>query len=172
MSELDDIPLGVKVEDRISNAKGIVIEKAEHISGCNRIAVREVDETPHKGEKSHFYPSQLNIISENTEFTEDADDVITESDHLKLGYRARDRVTAATGVIAIINTGLYKTPDAALVSCDEDSNETTLEWFDDVRLEIVSSEPVWSFDDDTDREVTEETTGAAGSSSPDREFSP
>jgi hypothetical protein len=171
MSELDDIPLGVKVEDRISNAKGIVIEKAEHISGCNRIAVREVDETPHKGDKSHFFPSQLNIISENTEFTEDADDVITESEHLKLGYRARDRVTAATGIIAIINTGLYKTPDAALVSCDEESNETTLEWFDDVRLEVVSSEPVWSFDD-TDREVTEETTGAFGSSSPDREFSP
>lgn len=166
----DDIPLGAEVKDRVSGAHGIVIEKAYHISGCDRIGVREVDETPKQGEKSHFFPSQLEVVEEDTEFADEADDAIVETDELELGHRAIDTVTGYQGIISVINVGLWKTPDTCLT--DQKGEEMQAEWFDDVRLEQTSDEAVWSFEDDTDREMREETTGPTGSSSPDRSYSP
>lgn len=169
MVALDDIPLGAEVKDRVSGAQGIVIERAAHISGCDRVVVREVDDTPMKGDKAHLFPTQVEVIEEDTEFTEERDNAIIECDHIELGYEVRDHVTGFTGVAIAINVGMMKTPDV-LVSTD-DGGETNVEWFDDVRLEQLGDEPIWQFED-SGREPTESNTGAAGSSSPDREFSP
>lgn len=155
-----EIELGQIVQDKISGFKGVVTMIGDHISGCTRYCAHPVDD-PKRGSEQFFYASQLDVVEEETEFTEVAEGAVTES-HIKLGQRVQDEVTSFEGVVAVINYSLYNCPSVCVQSTD-DADES--QWYDDVRLDTAGSdEVVFDFDDKVD-EKTEQNTGAVSDSS-------
>ena len=169
VTDVEDIPLGARVESRISEVEGIVIERAHHISGCDRITVRPEQGVPGVPDKEYFFPVELNIVDEETDFTDEAHSVVTDT-HIELGQEVRDEVTGFTGIVETINTGLWKTPD--IMVGDQNGDEVSHEWFDDVRLSIMSDEVAFDFERDTENDIDAESETGPAPEGIDRQHSP
>lgn len=160
MNDDIDVSLGQFVADEISGMEGIVTMVGDHIAGCTRVQVHPSDVSEKsRGSEEFFYPEQLKILEAENEFTERAEDSITDSEFV-LGQRVEDEVTEFRGVASVINYSIYNCPQI-LVQSQSDIDE--MEWFDDVRLEAVSTGAEYSFQD-VSEQIAEANSAAATSS--------
>jgi len=115
MVEDTDIGLGYRVRDTISGYEGIVTDIGTHLTGCTRFGVMpDSHEDPtRRGDTEFFYGAQLEILSEDTDYAEDAEDSITEVD-FDLGDVVEDDVTGFRGVASTITYNLYNCPRVAV----------------------------------------------------------
>lgn len=168
------IQLGQKVQDRISGFVGVVTTVGDHLSGCTRIGVQPVgdEETSMRGDEEFFFPDQLEVLEEETEFTDEAWGG-PEDHHISLGQFVRDEVNGFTGVAEIINYRLWTCPQVLVkAQCkpgEDEEPDTT--WADVVRLEAGDEEFTGAFDDQFDEDDAS-TTGPASTDSRPRNDSP
>lgn len=153
----EDIALGYKVQDKISGFTGIVNIIGEHISGCTRVAARELGEEDAsvRPEQEFFFPEQLEILETETEFTDIPDIEFGESD-LDVGAVYKDQVTGFTGVAVVVNYHLFNCPQALVVEDDEEREDG---WFDEPRLS-------WRDDDFVDQFTEVQESDVATDSGP------
>lgn len=132
-----NIETGQIVKDRISGFTGVVTTFGNHISGCDRIGVSPVGEetTDRRGEEEFLFPGQLEIVEEETEFT---DENVEEESSVELGEKVRDRVSGFEGHAVVINHKLWNCPVVAV----ESSGDGDTEWFDHIRLRTLEGEGV------------------------------
>jgi len=151
----EEIEHGYRVQDSISGFTGIVTVIGEHISGCTRIGVYPVGDgqTAQRGEQEFFFEEQLEVLDEDTEYTQY--DVQTDTE-FELGDVVVDELTGYSGIISVINYKLWCCPCALVYSTSD--GEVESEWFDDVRLREAEASGV-----DVDSLTEEEDTATAGS---------
>jgi len=171
MVEDTDIGLGYRVRDTISGYEGIVTDIGTHLTGCTRFGVMpDSHEDPtRRGDTEFFYGAQLEILSEDTDYAEDAEDSITEVD-FDLGDVVEDDVTGFRGVASTITYNLYNCPRVAVqpqVGSDtilpggDSENDIDREWFDTPRVVRVN-EGVSADYETLINEGTAAETGAPG----------
>jgi len=140
------IQLGWRVRDRISGFEGIVIDVADHISGCRRIGVRPaVDDSKilssadssTRGDEEFFYEDELLVVDEEGKFENYAKKAKVDT-HISLGDEVVDDITDFSGTVTTISYNLFNTPQAAVSPDQIHSKEHGYdrEWFDDVRLTV------------------------------------
>lgn len=118
-----NIKLGQLVEDRISGFTGIVVKAGDHLTGCERFAVRPVgDAQDNRGSEEFFFEQQLTVVEEETEFTEGAEKYYVDHD-FELGNRVRDELTVFEGVISVINYCLWNNPNVLIRSTESRGDE-------------------------------------------------
>lgn len=167
MTDLE-IGLGMHVRDRISGYEGIVTDVGYHLTGCVRLGVMPVDtgKTSHRGDTEFFYPDQLEIVHEETEFTEAAENALTREDvDFWLGDCVEDSVTGFRGVASTITVNLYNCPRVAVqprVGSDTilpggDDVDVDREWFDTPRVSHLNAGVSDEFEDLMGEESTQET---------------
>lgn len=163
MKESTDFQLGTKARDRISGFEGIVVSIGTHITGCRRMGIRPVERAD-RGEEEWFYPEQLELVSDETEFTELGESAKTETP-FSLGDELEDEITGVTGIAGTITYTLFNCPRVAVQPVDKtDSTEAPdREWFDAPRLSRVSN----GISADFEEQVNTKTTSATGSSGDD-----
>lgn len=161
------IQLGQKVQDRISKFTGIVTKAGTHITGCERFGVRPVGEevTDHRGEEEFFHPQQLNILEEETDFSEEGR--VGYVDHgFTIGERVRDDISGFEGVICVINYRLWNCPSFlvyATASTTDEEPETC--WCDSSQVSSVEGRDVTHVND-SPNENPPENTGSMMDSAP------
>jgi len=163
MSDLDtDIDLGTVYEDTISGYTGVVTAIADHLTGCTRVELSQVESSTASSE--WFYADQLRSV-DDLEAPEYNHDVVTSCD-FTLGEYVRDTVTGYTGNISSITYELFNCPRIVVQSLG-DGKET--EGFDVTRVEHVDDGVAEDFRD-ADAEDTGETGAACEDvvRSPDR----
>jgi len=158
-----DIQLGQYVADNLSGMEGIVTLIGDHIAGCTRIQVHPTDvDEDSRGSGEFFYPDQLTVLEEENEFTERAEQSVTEA-HVELGQRVEDEITEFRGVASVINCSIWNCPQV-LVQSRSDADES--QWYDSVRLTAVDDTASYSFEDASEKMARENgaapvsTTGA------------
>jgi len=150
-----DIELGQMVQDRISGFTGIVSLIGEHISGCERVGVYPVGEegSDRRGDEEFFYEYQLDVVEEETEWTEELEPR-TESE-VSLGSVVSDNVTDIKGTAVVINYKLFNCPSVCIQPLgDSHSEKPDTEWIDDLRLNVQTSGVGKFTDDDSSTEET------------------
>ena len=133
-----DPQLGDKVQDQISGFTGIVSSVGEHISGCNRFGVYALGEesSDRRGEQEFFYADQLEILEDDTEFSEAGEESHVDAE-VDLGDIVVDTVTGFDGTVAVINYKLWNCPQVLVQpSTNDDGSLDDAEWFDVVRLVV------------------------------------
>jgi hypothetical protein len=157
----EEIEHGYKVQDSISGFTGIVTLIGEHISGCTRIGVYPVGEEQavQRGEQEFFYEEQLEVLDNDTEYTEYDVQTDTEFD---LGDVVVDELTGYSGVVGVVNYKLWNCPSLSVYSTSD--NEVETEWFDSVMLREAEATGV-DVESLTEEEETA-TTGALQDRSP------
>lgn len=139
----EDIRLGQKVQDRISGFTGIVTTVGDHITGCTRFGVHPSGEerTDQRGDEEFFYADQLEVLEEETEFTDVGENGYTDLD-IELGSHVRDEVIGFEGIVCVINYKLWNCPQV-MVQARNNTGTTDKDpdyvWVDIVRLERTSS---------------------------------
>jgi len=158
--------LGDKVQDSISGFTGIVTTVGDHISGCDRYGVRPAgdEETVQRGDQEFFYADQLEILDNDTEFSEAGQESHVETD-IEVGNRVMDKVTGFQGTVSVINYKLWNCPQVLVQpSTNDDGSLDDAEWFDVVRLAIRSESNVDFWDGEESEEQDASSTGAVSSS--------
>jgi len=155
-----EIGLGMIVADRVSGFEGVVTLIGHHITGCTRYGVYPIDvATDNRGTREFFYASQLEIVDDDSKFSEEADEAIIESP-FELGQIVKDEITGFEGVATVVNFKLWNCP-AVCVQSRSDPDES--QWYDDSRLELVYDDKQFEFDDRVDpEEQNEHNTGSIG----------
>jgi len=157
----DNIQLGQKVQDRISGFSGIVNTVGDHIAGCRRIGVRpsqsgdNLEETIQRGDEEFFFEEQLNVLEVENQFTDVAEDSVTEVD-FELGEWAQDKVSKFQGSICVINCHLYNCPQIMLRS---NGPEPETLWIDEPQVEVLDEGVSDEFGEHDDKSFAE--TGPA-----------
>jgi len=130
-------PLGARAEDSITGYEGIVVSVAYHITGCERIGVRALNEPSEVDATEWLYEANALTGDEPIEGYV-ADEPVTSTD-FDLGWRLRDRVTGAEGVATTINFNLYNCPRVGIDAVDDEPPEEPRDrfWFDAPRMEVV-----------------------------------
>jgi heat shock protein HspQ len=126
-----EIQIGQKVQDRISGFTGIVTKVGDHITGCERLAARPID-NPNRGDEEFFYPQQLEVLEEETEFTDDGEEAYVDHE-FQLGQRVRDDISGFIGVICVINYRLWNCPTCLVREVGADGEPET-HWCDVTQL--------------------------------------
>jgi len=160
--------LGQKVQDSISGFTGIVTTVGDHISGCNRYGVRPVgdEETVQRGDQEFFYADQLEILDDDTEFSEAGEESYVDT-NIELGNRVMDRVTGFQGTVSVINYKLWNCPQVLVQpNANDDGSLDDAEWFDVVRLAEREGNVEYDFWDGED--VDEQDASSTGAVSDSR----
>jgi len=157
MSETE-ISLGDIVKDRVSGFTGVVTMIGNHITGCTRYRVNPTDVSEaNKGSLEFFYESQLEIVDDDSEFSDEGSESITDTE-FELGQLVRDEISGFEGIAIVINYELWNCPSICVQS-QTDADES--EWYDDARLKLVSNEIQYEFDDVVaEEDQNEHNTGA------------
>jgi hypothetical protein len=163
MKDSNDFPLGIKARDRISGFEGIVTGIGTHITGCRRIGMRPVERAD-RGEEEWFFPEQLEVVTEDTEFSELGESATTDVD-FELGDELEDEITGVSGIVGTITYNLFNCPRVALQPVDNtDSTEAPdREWFDAPRVSRVGNGVSAEFEE----QVNKQATSATGPSNAD-----
>lgn len=155
-----DIQLGQKVQDKISGFTGIVATAGKHLTGCERYGVWKIaedGESVPRGEQEFFFSEQLEVIEEETEFTDDGQEGYVDHD-FELGQFVQERVSDFEGIITVINYRLWNCPSVCIQS-PEDQDESM--WTDVHRLSaIIGQDFIGEFEDGVEGDDTSSATGA------------
>jgi hypothetical protein len=152
MSDLDtDIDLGNVYEDTISGYTGVVTAIADHLTGCTRVELSQVESSTASSE--WFYADQLRSV-DAVEAPDYDHDVVTSCD-FTLAEFVRDTVTDFKGYVVTITYELFNCP-RILVEAKDD--EKDVEGFDAPRIVKAGDGMVDEFETD---EKTVGETGAA-----------
>lgn len=160
-----EIELGQLVQDEISGFTGYVTIIGDHITGCTRFGVwpaGDGEATVDRGEHEFFYEAQLEIIEEETDFT---DEPTIEDTDFELGERAHDRVSGVEGIVTVINYKLWNCPQVAL-EVDAGEDESNIEWFDAPRLESTGGPNLIGDFEDVQNDPREAATGSVADKGP------
>ena len=158
--------LGQKVQDQISGFTGIVTTVGDHISGCDRYGVRPAsdEETVQRGEQEFFYADQLEILEEETEFTDAGQEIYVDAE-VDVGDIVADTVTHFKGFVSVINYKLWNCPQVLVQpSTNDDGSLDDSEWFDVVRLSVQHECSVDFWDGEDAEEQDTSSTGAVSDS--------
>lgn len=151
--------LGSEVSDEISGFTGIVTTVGDHLTGCTLIGVRpsNVADTSKRGLEEFFVADQLEVVDDDTEWTEYGENALTDTD-VELGEAVKDVVTGTKGIVAVLNYSLFNCPSAAVQPVGQDATEKPdINWFDTPRLESTGDGVLDDFTDLQESQEVEET---------------
>lgn len=164
------IEFGDIVRDKTSGNLGVVYGIAEHLTGCDRVALMPVDSPTFTDQESWFYPTELSVTDKDGQFTRGEEDEVVETPseddpvtdvEYELGNVLEDDLTGFEGYATIITYEMFNCPRICLTPTIGDADDA--KWFDVPRLSFVREGVTDEYEDlhETDEETT---TGAADES--------
>jgi len=157
---IDDVSirLGDRVQDEISNYQGIVIGIAEHLTGCESIAVRGDGEDPtRRSSEEWFYQSQLTV--DDAQVLARGRAPSSDEIDVALGNRVVDEINGFEGIVTTINYNLDNVARAAVTATDD--AEADRHWADVNRLTVLDDGVHEDFRDDMESDKQIETGAAS-----------
>lgn len=158
-----NVNLGDKVQDRISGFTGIVTTYGNHLVGCDRLGVSPVGEeqVATRGEEEFFYPDQLEVLDDDTEFSEAGEQAVYETE-FELGNLVSATSLEFEGIATVINYKLWNCPQ---VFVKDGVSESEAAWFDAPEVSRVSDGVTSEFEHLYEDETEAEETGSVMSES-------
>jgi hypothetical protein len=150
-----EVQLGQHVEDQISGFTGYVTTIGDHLSGCTRFGVTSDSGTP---DEEFFYENQLEVDTEETEFTDAGERAMEDESDVSVGNRVEDEVSGFEGIATVINYKLWNCPQVLIYSdtgCDGEEPATF--WTDAPQVNQVEGSSHEDLADEIESDVVEDT---------------